>query len=119
MKRMFGEMAKVIRDERSYFARVIDIFEALPDAHRVGFMQKIVEEVGTEKWERKLKDAMMHRELILDILFHFSGLREHRQPCKSVLIRHILDYIKSPEYEENDKDIVHHTPFMDAMEVWK
>lgn len=108
-------MMKRIRHQRSYFAKAIDVFEVLPDKHRVGVLAAIVEEVGSEKWERKLKDPMMHRDLITDILFYFSGSPEHRQPDKNVLVRHILNYVKSSDFKENDKTVVYDAPFLDAI----
>ena len=102
VKRIIADMVlRVLKKEKFYFAQFIDVFEELPELHQIGMFGHIVEEVGSDIWQRKLADPMKHRELLSDILMHFSGRPNIRgEPDKTELAKLVGGYLKSSHFRD-------------------
>jgi len=96
-------LMRVLNEEKSWFAKFIDAFYKLSESHQKGFLQFFVEEVGSDKWIKKLT-SIDRSDLLLDIMFYYSGYESLKQPCKKEFKKMIGAYIVSDMYVKKDRE---------------
>jgi len=98
---IIADMVKrVLRKEKYYIPKFVDLFEQLPENFQEAMLKYIVEEVGSDKWKELLADPMHHRRLLTYILFNFTGNRLRGEPDKEELVNLLKLFLRSDTFKE-------------------
>lgn len=102
------DLIEILKHENRFiFAKFIDhFFSSVPEEHRIGILNHIVEEGGNTKWEGMVKDKYEHLNLVKSILWNFSGRPENKkEPNLADLAGLLAEYLRSDEYKRINSEI--------------
>jgi hypothetical protein len=103
-------MNLIKNDERYFFPKAMDVFYELPAGHQKSMLSFFADKEDESKWRDHLNDDTEYPRIIRSILFYYSGREDLGAPSKAEFRKNLLEYTKSPFFEEAESG-----DFMDAM----
>lgn len=88
-------------DEKYYFAKMAEMFAALPVEHQGGILKQAAEMSDIKKLKDLLAkdDSTMYPIILRSLLYYYSGKKDLGQPFKREFAIAIHTYTKSPNFE--------------------
>ncbi len=101
-------------NQRSYFARFIDAFFAIPVGMQRDLIEHICVENSSDSFIQHSQDQTEWPEFVRAVLIHYSGNEEKGQPTKRDLARIIGEFYKTGKADESLENKPEE--FMEALE---